>query len=310
MNIVFAGTPAFAVPTLAALIASTHTVRAVYTQPDRPAGRGQRVAESAVKQLAQRHALAIRQPPNLRDAVAELARDQPDIMVVIAYGVILPPAVLAVPTYGCVNVHASLLPRWRGAAPIARAIEAGDAVSGITLMQMEAGLDTGPILLQRETAIGETDTAASLHDRLAQLGAELLLPALAALARGELRARAQDAAEASYAAKLRKPEAHIDWSQPAPTLHRKVRAFNPFPVAMTKLKSQALRIWDVGPVGTSVQNPQPPGTIIAVGGDGIEVQTGAGTLTLTRVQLAGGKPIAVKDFLNGQRVTIGDRCGD
>jgi methionyl-tRNA formyltransferase len=307
MNLVFAGTPAFAVPALAALRAAGHRVLAVYTQPDRPAGRGRKLNESAVKQHARTHGLDVRQPPDLKGRAAEIAALAPDAMIVIAYGVLLPPDILAVPTHGCLNVHASLLPRWRGAAPIARAIEAGDAVTGVTIMQMDAGLDTGPMLLKRETPIHPTDTAATLHDRLAVLGAEALVDALARLDRGALAPETQDGALACYARKLRKEEAVIDWAQPATTLARRVRAFNPWPVANTRLADRTLRIWEAHP--QEEQHRARPGTIVAIDAAGIRVACGTGALVLTRLQAEGGRPLAAAEFLNGHRLQPGERLG-
>lgn len=311
MRIVFAGTPAFALPTLRALIASAHEIVAVYTQPDRPAGRGRRLSAGPVKEYALAQRLPIHQPRTLQREDASLAALRPDVMVVAAYGLLVPSAVLAIPRYGCVNVHASLLPRWRGAAPVARAIEAGDGDTGVTIMQMDAGLDTGPILLQRRTAISTSDTTATLEDRLAQLGADALVAALADLARDRLAPQPQDPAQVCYALKLEKHEAVIDWSQPALQLHRKLRAFNPRPVATTRYRGAPLRLWDVGPLESarrSVELP-PPGTVVAADAGGVRVQTGDGVLNVTRLQAAGGRVLAAREFLNGTRVQIGDRFG-
>ncbi|RCX32895.1 methionyl-tRNA formyltransferase [Thioalbus denitrificans] len=301
MRIIFAGTPEFAATCLQALLESPHEVCAVYTQPDRPAGRGRKLTASPVKALALEQGLAVRQPPTLRDpdAQRELAAWRADIMVVVAYGLILPQAVLDTPRLGCINVHASLLPRWRGAAPIQRAILAGDAESGVTIMQMEAGLDTGPMLLRVSCPIGAGDTAQTLHDRLANLGARALVEALAGLEAGALAAETQDEALANYAAKLEKSEAEIDWSRSAAELDRQVRAFNPWPVAFTRLGDQNLRIWEAEP------RPGPsraaPGTVVAADRNGIDVATGAGILRLKRLQLPGGRSLPARDFLNAQR---------
>ncbi len=309
MNLVFAGTPQFAVPSLKALLAAGHHIRAVYTQPDRPAGRGRQLGVGAVKQLAVAHGLPVRQPPSLRDSVAELAALAPDAMIVIAYGLLLPAAVLAVPRLGCLNVHASLLPRWRGAAPIARAIEAGDTRTGVCIMQMDEGLDTGPVLARAELAIAETDTAASLHDRLAELGATTLVTTLERLARGAIEAEPQDAAGACYARKLRKEEALIDWQQPARVLHCKIRAFNPWPVAHTTFRGRRLRLWEVAPLATAPQPPAAAGTIVRADAAGVVVAAADGAVTVTRLQLEGGKVLTAADFVNGQRVTAGERLG-
>jgi methionyl-tRNA formyltransferase len=307
MNLVFAGTPEFAVPALEALIAAGHRLLAVYTQPDRPAGRGRQLAASAVKQCALAHHLPVHQPAKLREAEAELRALAPEAIIVIAYGQLVPPAILDIPKHGCINVHASLLPRWRGAAPIARAIEAGDAVTGITIMKMDAGLDTGPMLAVTETPIDTHDTAATLHDRLATLGARALIPALERLGRGELPARAQPDTGACYAPKLKKEEAVIDWSQPARALHRRIRAFNPYPVATTWFRGKSLRLWDVGAAETG--DAAAPGHIVRTDKHGVAVQTGDGVLVVTRLQAEGGKPLAAADFVNGSRVQAGERFG-
>lgn len=303
LSIVFAGTPEFAVPALEALLKSEHRVVAVYTQPDRPAGRGQKLAISPVKRCALDHGLHIEQPLKLRDdeQIARLAAFEPDVMVVVAYGLILPQAVLDVPRLGCINIHASLLPRWRGAAPIQRAIEAGDTETGVTIMRMDAGLDTGPVLLERRVPIEPTDTSATLHDRLSRLGAEALLEALDGIADGSLSARPQPAEGVTYAAKVTKEEARIDWRQPALDIERRVRAFNPWPIAETTLHGQQLRVWE------AVARPQSPnaapGQVIGIDEQGIHVATGVGTLVLTRVQLAGRKPTSAPEFARGQRLT-------
>ncbi len=309
MKIVFAGTPEFAVPPLEVLLSSAHELAAVYTQPDRPAGRGRSLRASPVKETAQRAGVQVRQPLTLKDeqAVRELAALAPDLMVVVAYGLLLPQAVLDIPARGCVNVHASLLPRWRGAAPIQRAILAGDAETGVTLMQMERGLDTGPMLARASCAIDAEDTAASLHDRLAALGAELLAQNLEAILGGELPARPQDDAQACYAAKIDKSEAELDWRQPALQLDRQVRAFNPWPVAQTRYQSQPLRIWRARPLGSGVDAP--PGTVVAAGRDGIDVACGAGVLRVLEAQLPGRRPTLAADLANARPLT-GVRLGD
>ena len=298
MNIIFAGTPEFSVPALRALLDSRHPVVAVYTQPDRPAGRGRRTVESPVKQLAIQHQVPVYQPFSLKsaEAQAELAGLQPDLMVVVAYGLILPPAVLATPGLGCVNVHASLLPRWRGAAPIQRAILAGDTETGVCLMQMEAGLDTGPVLACKSCEIAADDTGSRLHDKLAQQGAQLLSVNLDALERGELEPHPQDDTRASYAGKLEKSEARIDWSRPATELARMVRAFNSWPVAETRYLGRQLRIWEAIPLpgGRAV----PPGTVLSATRDGIDVACGGGCLRILRLQLPGARAVPAADFVN------------
>jgi methionyl-tRNA formyltransferase len=299
MKIVFAGTPEFAVPVLQALLDSAHEVVAVYTQPDRPAGRGRHTRRSPVKQLAMDRGILVQQPVTLRDATAqtELADLHADLMVVVAYGLILPTAVLAMPRLGCVNVHASLLPRWRGAAPIQRAILAGDTETGVSLMQVEAGLDSGPVLARRACTIGATETAGQLHDRLAQLGAQLLRDSLDAIEQDTLTARVQDEAQVTYAAKLEKGEALIDWSLSAEVLDRRVRAFNPWPIAETQYAGRQLRIWEAS-VASDSDPGQAPGSVIAAGKNGIDVACGSGVLRLRRVQLPGARPVTAADFVN------------
>ena len=299
MRIVFAGTPEFAAEHLKALLDSPHDVVAVYTQPDRPAGRGQKLMPSPVKQLAALHGIAVLQPPTLRapEAQAELAALAPDLMVVVAYGLILPQAVLDIPRLGCINSHASLLPRWRGAAPIQRAVQAGDAESGVTVMRMEAGLDTGPMLLKVDTPISAQDTGGSLHDRLASLGPVAVLQAVAGLADGSLSGEVQDDALATYAHKLNKDEARLEWTRPAVELERLVRAFNPWPICHSTLEGAAIKV-----LGAELSTEQgQPGEILSVSKDGLVVACGEGSLRLTRVQLPGGKALSFADVFNSRR---------
>jgi len=309
MNLIFAGTPQFAVPALEALLRAGHRIRAVYTQPDRPAGRGRKLAASPVKQCAQTHGIEVRQPEKISGEEKILRADAPEAMIVIAYGLLLPPPILALPRHGCINVHASLLPRWRGAAPIPRAIEAGDTETGVSIMQMEAGLDTGPVLAEARTPIHATDTAQTLHDRLAQLGAETLVATLERLVRGAVTPQPQDNAGACYAKKLSKEESRLDWTQPAIVLHRRIRALNPWPVASTVWRGKTLRLWEVGPLEARHATGA-PGTIVQADAAGIRVLTGDGVLTLTRLQAEGGKILAANDFLNGHKLAAGDRLGD
>lgn len=311
MNVVFAGTPTFALPTLQRLHTAGYSILAVYTQPDRPAGRGRKLTPSPIKEYALAHGLSVRQPLSLRGAEEEsaLAELRADVMVVVAYGLILPPAILATPRHGCINVHASLLPRWRGAAPIARAIEAGDGETGVTIMQMEAGLDTGPMLLRRPTPIQETDTAASLEQRLAEIGADALIHVLEQLKDGTANAVRQNEDGANYAAKLRKEEAVVDWQRPALELHRKVRALNPRPVATTVWRGQTIRLWDVAPLEPGAGDAETPGTVLSADATGIRVQTGTGILNIQRLQAPGGRSLPVREFLNGNPVRAGDRFG-
>jgi methionyl-tRNA formyltransferase len=304
MKIIFAGTPDFAAAALDALHAAGHEIALVLTQPDRPAGRGLQTHASAVKVLAERLALPIAQPRTLRDpaAVAQLAAAAPEVMVVAAYGLILPRDVLQVPRRGCINIHASLLPRWRGAAPIQRAILAGDRETGITIMQMDEGLDTGPLLIQESIPIAGTDTAQTLHDRLAALGARLIVRALSE----ELRAESQDDGAATYASKIDKREARLDFREPAELNERKVRAFNPTPGASTTYGDLPLKIWGAEVVPAQATSP---GTICAVDSGGITVACSEGALRVTDLQRAGGRRVPAAAFLAGCRISPGERLG-
>jgi methionyl-tRNA formyltransferase len=308
LRIVFAGTPDFAVPPLEALHAAGHDLAAVYTQPDRPAGRGQALSASPVKQRALELGLPVEQPVTLKtsEAAGRLRAFGADLMVVVAYGLILPQAVLDMPRLGCWNIHASLLPRWRGAAPIQRAILAGDAVTGITIMQMEAGLDTGPVLLVRDTPIGPRELGGELHDRLARLGAEAIVAAIDEWQAGRLEPVPQPAAGATYAAKLSKTEARIDWTQPAVTIDRQVRAFNPWPVAETAWDGRQLRVWRCEPESSAAGAT--PGTVLESAGGRIVVATGDGALRLLQLQLAGRRALSAAEFLNANTLA-GARLG-
>ncbi len=305
MRLIFAGTPEFAARALAALHGAGHEIVLTLTQPDRPTGRGLRLAPSAVKALAQGLGLEVYQPANLKDAQTQqrLRALGADLMVVAAYGLILPEPVLAVARLGAINIHASLLPRWRGAAPIQRAILAGDARTGISIMQMDRGLDTGPVLVTAAIPIAVDDTGASLHDKLAELGARLIVNTLEALERGRLRAAPQADAGASYAAKIVKAEAEIDWREAAPVIERKVRAFNPLPGAATTMKNAALKIWRAQVSAAA----GPPGTILEAGPAGIVVACGTGALRVQELQRAGGKRLAAGPFLAGFPLAAGEQ---
>lgn len=303
LKLVFAGTPAFSVPTLRALIDAGQDIRAVYTQPDRPAGRGRRLTAGPVKEAAMAAGLPVLQPPGLRDpaVIRSLDRYGADLLVVVAYGLLLPPPVLAAPRLGCVNVHASLLPRWRGAAPIARCLLAGDRESGVTIMGMEAGLDTGPLYLRRGIPVEPDETGRSLHDKLAALGASALLEALPGIADGALLPEPQNEALATYAKKLTKEEAVVDWTRPAVELDRMLRALDPWPVAQTRLGAITLRLWEGEPLDRDAGS-EPPGRIVHTGKTGIDVVTGDGLLRITRLQPSGKRPMSAAAFLNAHRV--------
>ncbi len=296
-RIIFAGTPEFAVPSLVALLNSKHSICGVYTQPDRKSGRGRKLQASPIKLLALEHGLDIYQPVSLKDveAQAQLKALKPDLIIVAAYGLILPKAVLDIPRFGCINVHASLLPRWRGAAPIQRALIAGDNITGITLMKMDIGLDVGAILKKQSCKILPDDTGQSLHDRLSELGGQMLASYIDECE--NLPSTPQDDALATYAKKLEKTEAELDWNQDAILLERKVRAFNPYPIAQAKIFDQTLRIWEAKALSETTD--QAIGHIIRSQRDGIDIVTAKGVLRILKVQKAGKKPISVADFLNG-----------
>jgi methionyl-tRNA formyltransferase len=310
LRIVFAGTPDFAATHLAAVLQSgAHEVVAVYTQPDRPSGRGKKLAASPVKQLAEQHGIAVYQPDNFRDEHdrAALAALKPDVMLVVAYGLLLPQTVLDIPRLGCINVHASLLPRWRGAAPIQRAIEAGDSETGICIMQMEAGLDTGPVLARAVCPIVAEDTGGSLHDRLAVLGAKTLVRALDDLAAGTLTPETQNNALATYASKLNKEEAHLDFSRAAIELDCQIRAFNPFPVSWCVLPNgERLRVWAA--CVEQSDKKMPAGTVLALDASGLRVACGDGVLLLTELQLPNRNRMTVRELVNGHLLHL--QAGD
>lgn len=303
LRIIFAGTPSFTLPALTALLKSEHEVCAVFTKPDSHFGRGRQLSFSAVKSflLDQHSEIPIFQPASLKtpEAQAELKRLAADVMIVIAYGLILPPEVIAIPTYGCINIHASLLPKWRGAAPIQRAILAGDQRTGVTIMQIDAGLDTGDILLKKECEILATDTSSSLHERLAYLGTEALLEVLSDIKNYQQHATPQNEAEATHAHKITKEEGSINWKMTARQIDQQVRAFNPWPIAHTLLNGEVLRVWQTRVTDQLVSSP--PGKVIALGPELIGVATGSGRLDLLKVQLANGKILNVSDFLNARR---------
>ena len=297
-RIIFAGTPDFAANHLQALLDSRHQIVAVYTQPDRPAGRGQKLVASPVKQLALQHGIPVLQPVSLRDEAAqqELATFNADLMVVVAYGLILPQVVLDTPRLGCINSHASLLPRWRGAAPIQRAIEAGDTETGVTVMQMEAGLDTGPMLLKTVTPISATDTGGSLHDRLAELGPPAVLDSIELLLSGQAQPKIQDDALANYAHKLSKNCSLIDWNRPAVEIERAIRAFSPWPVSHSLLQGQSLKVH----AATLAEGSGTPGSILHADRHGLLVACGEGALLLTRLQFPNARAMDFADLFNGR----------
>ncbi len=307
MKIIYAGTPDFAVPALAALIASQHEVSLVLTQPDRPAGRGMKLKPSPVKTLALEHGIAVFQPETLKDAEAQarIAAEEADAMVVAAYGLIIPTSVLNMPRHGCFNVHASLLPRWRGAAPIQRSLLAGDAETGVTIMEVVPALDAGAMIIKGSLPITEQDTAQTLHDGLADIGARLMLQSLNKLeAEGRLDAEPQDESLVTYAEKLQKAEAAINWHDSAENLSRQVRAFNPFPVAQTQLHGETCRVW----LAQALPGQANAGEVVAVD-DGIVVGCGNGLLRILELQMPGGKRLKARDFLAGHALNIGEKFG-
>ena len=300
MKLIFAGTPEFALPSLQALLSSGHTICAVYTQPDRPAGRGRKLIMSPVKKLALENKLPIYQPPSLRDAKDQkkLATLHADLMVVVAYGLILPSAVLAIPRFGCINVHASLLPRWRGAAPIQRAILEGDRETGITIMQMDEGLDTGEMIKKFSCTIEPNDTNKTLQDRLADLGARALLESLSVIESGTYRSEPQNEKDSTYAKKISKSEVEIDWEKPAVFLDRMVRAFHPKPIARVVLGKSILRICKAEVLDETTS--EKPGLILKADREGIDVATGKGVLRLLEVQWPGGRCLPISSFIHGK----------
>lgn len=299
MRVLFAGTPPYAARALEAIIAAGHHVALVLTQPDRPAGRGMHLVRSAVAQCAAGHGLAIEQPASLKDPQIHLRLRElaPEVMVVAAYGLLLPQAVLDIPARGCLNIHASLLPRWRGAAPIQRALLAGDEATGISIMQMEAGLDTGPVLLQGQTPIGPRDTAGSMLERLTALGADLIVQALAEL--DSLQPRPQDDARATYAAKITKNDARIDWSRTAAQIDRQVRAFNPSPGAEARLGDDLIKVWEARPV----EGSGTPGAVIEASPSRLVIACGEGSLQLLQLQRPGGRRMGAAEFTRGRPLT-------
>ncbi|HDX8378669.1 TPA: methionyl-tRNA formyltransferase [Aeromonas salmonicida] len=301
LKLIFAGTPDFAARHLAALLSSDHEVVAVYTQPDKPAGRGQKLTASPVKELALTHNLPVYQPASLRkeEAQAELASLGADLMVVVAYGLILPKVVLDTPRLGCINVHGSLLPRWRGAAPIQRSIWAGDTETGVTIMQMDVGLDTGAMIRKMTCPIAADETSTSLYDKLAELGPLALVETLNAMAAGETAAEAQDNALANYAEKLSKEEARIDWSMEAVAIERCIRAFNPWPISWFEVGGQTIKVWQAEVVDS--EHSQPAGTLLKADKQGIDIATGLGVLRLLTLQPPGKKAMSVSDLLNSRR---------
>lgn len=307
MRILFAGTPVFAVPSLKALVAAGHDIPVVLTQPDRPAGRGRRAVGGPVKECARAMDIEIMQPETLKSAsvMAHIERLGPDVMVVVAYGMLLKRKVLDLPEHGCINVHASLLPRWRGAAPIHRAIEAGDSKTGISIMQMDEGLDTGPILAQRSTPIAPQDTTGSLHDRLALIGADLLVETLELVEQGTARRVPQNEYMATYASKIRPDDARVDWHRSAVQIERQIRAMDPWPVARATHGGRTIRLWKA--VVVREDSKVAPGVVVRSGPDGVDITCGEHVLRVTALQREGGKRMAAAEFLNGYRIDVGEK---
>ena len=307
LRIAFAGTPTFAAQILSAIIDSTHRVAGVFTQPDRPSGRGRKLTSSAVKQLAATHSIPVHSPDRLDTASVEILRDyQCDVAVVAAYGLLLPAAFLATPKYGCLNVHASLLPRWRGAAPIQRAILAGDTVTGICIMQMDAGLDTGDVLASAETDILPNDTAGTLHDRLLDIGRTLTVSTLDSLP--DLHPQPQDDRLATYAHKLTKAEAMIDWREDAQVIERKIRAYNPWPIAHTRCAGHGLKVFEARADSSDTADRQ-PGAVLELNSEAIVVAAGRGRIHLTSIQRAGARRLRASEFLKARHLAVGDVLG-
>ena len=308
MRVIFAGTPDFSVAALEAVLTAGHDVVAVYTQPDRQSGRGRKTRPGPVKLCAQKHGLVIEQPATMKNAAAKMKEFSADVMVVVAYGIILPSEILQIPRFGCLNIHASLLPRWRGAAPIHRAIEAGDIESGITIMQMDAGLDTGDILATFPVKIEKTDTAEHLHDRLALVGARAITEVLAKLDLFQKTPQRQQQEFATYAKKLSRDEAILNWTENCEQLERKIRAFNPWPGSQTSYKDTVLRIWQAE--GNNEPHTSEPGSILSADKSGIRIACGEGSLLITVLQRSGGKALPAADFLNGTPLQVGEKLGN
>lgn len=306
LRIVFAGTPAFGLPCLEALYASDHEMAAIYTQPDRPAGRGRKLQASPIKSFALTHNIPVYQPLNFRNEayVATLAACEPDILIVIAYGLILPASVLSIPKLGCINVHASLLPAYRGASPIQQALLQGDAVTGVTIMQMDVGLDTGDSLTQVICEVASNETAATLHDKLAQLAVDPLMETLEALAQNRANPQKQENDKATYAHKINKEQALIDWQEKAIVIDRKIRAFNPWPIAYTHVGEEIVRIHEAIVLEDASSTDIAPGTVLQVDKSGITVTTGDNLLLLKKIQFPGGKVLTVSDWLNAAKKTL------